>query len=453
MGPSNPENGQLESPIPTLPQTLAAWLEAGADFAVYVICDGKLVYGNAAFQALLGADPQGQQALAGRPRELPGGVPARDAGPSAESAGPLRLPVHTLRLTSRDGASRQVTANEWLMPAQGAALVVGCIDPPREALGPDDAFLRVALHDGLTGLPNRSLLEDRLFLAIARVRRNGRLAALLHADLDGLEAINQRHGREAGDRVLQSASARMQACVRRTDSVARLGGDEFAILLDEPAHVTQVELVAKRLIASVALPIALPDGTSVGVGCSVGIALCPHSGINLHLLMHRAEQALHASKRRGGGQFTLSDEPDEAGLDAPLVEQVEFRAEPVGVPAIDRQHEKLIELANRLHHALEHSPAAAATMSLLDELIGHTRGHFAAEEAMMDRYRDPDAGAHKREHARLIAQTELFRQALASGDSQMVLSALRPWLLQHIERYDRALGGLLRAGRLPQAPP
>ena len=429
--------------MPPLPAILLAWLEEVAELGVYAISHGKLVYANAAFHALLPADEQGVTELANRSRHLPELSVKSGKQSIADRKAALRLPAQPLRLKTRDGVEQRVVAHEWLMRTPGGPLIVGCIIPPSDAPYSNHALLRVALYDALTGLPNRSLLEDRLFQAIARVRRSGKLAALLYADLDGFKPVNDRHGHQAGDLVLQTVSGRMLACVRETDTVARLGGDEFAIVLDEPEHVTQVELVAKKLIASVGEPIALPDGVSVCVTCSIGISLCPSNGMNLRALMNAADQAMYASKTEGSGQYRVSTEPAAAVETGNWMD--EHEADSIGVPEIDRQHAELIAMANSLHHAIENSESYAIQASLLDELISFTQFHFATEEALMDRYHDPNADAHKRQHAQLVAQVLFFRHALSSSDSQMILSALRPWLIRHIKSYDRALGIFLRS--------
>lgn len=429
--------------MPALPQTLLTWLDEGAEQAVYAILRGTVVYANATFRTLFGEDAYGLDEFAGRSRHPPQRTATTGTPSSADAKAPHPLPAQAVRLAMRDGTIQRITAHEWLMRTHEGPLVVGCINPPDDAPDSNHALLRVALYDTLTGLPNRNLLEDRLFQAIARVRRNGKLAALLYTDLDGFKPVNDRHGHQAGDLVLQTVSGRMLACVRETDTVARIGGDEFAIVLENPEHVSQVKVIAEKLIASVGEPISLYDGASVCVTCSIGISLCPTNGMNLRALMNAADQAMYASKSQGSGHFRVSAESATAFESANWME--EHETESIGVTEIDHQHEQLVALANRLHRAIETSESYAVQASLLDELISFTQFHFATEEALMDRYHDPEAGAHKRQHALLIGQTQFFRHALSNSDSQMILSALRPWLIRHIKNYDRALGRFLQA--------
>lgn len=428
--------------MPLAPETLLAWLDESAELGIYALSRGKLEYANAAFRALLAERSLDLSELSERSRHLPENGLATGPTLTVERKPPLRLPAQPVRLTSRDGAVHRLVAQEWLMRTPDGPLIVGCLNPPTVASSSNDALLRIALYDTLTGLPNRSLLEDRLFQAIARVRRNGKLAALLYADLDGFKPVNDHHGHLAGDLVLQTVGGRMLACVRETDTVARIGGDEFAIVVEASEQLLQVELVARKLITSVAEPIELSDGTTVSVTCSVGISLCPTNGMNPRALINAADQAMFLAKNQGRGQFRVSAEP--AGADEPDNWMDEHEADSIGVAEIDQQHERLVAMANRLHQAIERADSYAIQAALLDELISYAQFHFATEEALMDRYDYPRTEAHKRPHEQLITQILFFRHALSNSDSQMILSALRPWLIRHIKSYDRALGIFLQ---------
>jgi len=407
--------------------------------AVYAIADGRLAYGNQSFDAQMRDDETLLAEFITRPRSLPRPVPT--SGGTAADEAPIALPAQTLRDGTRTDTSDRIEAQEWLVTTRNGPIVVGCFRAQPTASA-NHALLRVALHDALTDLPNRSLLEDRLFQAIARSRRNRKLAALLYLDLDQFKPVNDLYGHQAGDIVLQTAAGRMLACVRETDTVARMGGDEFAIVLDEIEQSEQAEVVAAKLIETIAEPITLPDGATVSISCSIGVSLCPTNGFNLRSLMQAADQAMYTCKGMGSGRYCVS------AAAPPEIEagnwMEEDEAESIGVPEIDRQHETLIALANRLHRAIEASEDYVLQSALLDELVSYTQYHFASEEALMDRYQDPNAEAHKRQHAQLVAQVLFFRHALSNSDSQMILSALRPWLIRHIRSYDRALGAFLR---------
>ena len=133
-------------------------------------------------------------------------------------------------------------------------------------------FQHSALHDALTGLPNRTLLTDRLRLAIARMNRNGlHQFAILFLDVDRFKIVNDSLGHAFGDQLLVEVSRRLERCVRKMDTVARLGGDEFAVLLDGVAGPHEAIQTAERILESVSRPCELGDHEVVG-SASIGIA-------------------------------------------------------------------------------------------------------------------------------------------------------------------------------------
>lgn len=156
----------------------------------------------------------------------------------------------------------------------------------------------LAMHDGLTGLPNRIYLWEMLRREQARAARSGGSFALLLADLDRFKQVNDRWGHAAGDALLKEVARRLAGAVRESDAVARLGGDEFAILLAEPTSDAALRSLAARLVAAVEAPIEI-GGQPVQVGISIGAAVCPDDARDLDLLFARADLALYAAKARG----------------------------------------------------------------------------------------------------------------------------------------------------------
>jgi diguanylate cyclase (GGDEF)-like protein len=165
-----------------------------------------------------------------------------------------------------------------------------------------------AMHDLLTGLPNRVLLLDRLSQAAARSTRNQSIAALLFCDLDGLKNVNDRHGHETGDQLLVAVGARFALQLREADTVARLGGDEFAVLLEDLESVAEANEVAERLLASLSEPIVI-NGRAIPVSASIGIAMCTHEQTDTATLLREADLAMYEVKR-GGGAGYLHYQPD-----------------------------------------------------------------------------------------------------------------------------------------------
>jgi diguanylate cyclase (GGDEF)-like protein len=174
-----------------------------------------------------------------------------------------------------------------------------------------DRMAMLALHDGLTGLPNRMLFEDRLEQALAGAKRAGGQVSLLLIDLDDFKAINDTFGHDAGDLLLQEVATRLTSAVRGSDTVARQGGDEFAVLLHGASEAGAIR-VANKIRAVLAQPI--PLGTRRGrIGASIGIAVYPDHAVNTSRLKVCADLAMYAIKGSGGGYSVYG--PGQEGLD------------------------------------------------------------------------------------------------------------------------------------------
>lgn len=156
-------------------------------------------------------------------------------------------------------------------------------------------LMRRALHDPLTGLPNRALLLDRLSKGLARLQRRQESVAVLFVDLDGFKAINDRLGHQAGDAVLVAVAERLRAALRIQDTVARLSGDEFVVLCEGlPVQPTAGE-IAQRLATALAEPVVL--GTEhVLVSASIGITVTQDAGHDLEALLREADTAMYHAK-------------------------------------------------------------------------------------------------------------------------------------------------------------
>ncbi|MEO8386509.1 MAG: GGDEF domain-containing protein [Betaproteobacteria bacterium] len=183
-------------------------------------------------------------------------------------------------------------------------------------------ILALAVHDRLTGLPNRRLFEDRLSQAVSAALRHRRIAALLLLDLDRFKPVNDTFGHRSGDQVLMRAAQRLGSLVRGSDSVSRLGGDEFAIILHEIGSPEEALRFGERAVEAFREPFLLEKGATAEVGLSVGIAVFPpqQEVETLNALFDRADRALYQSKKRGGSSFTL-DRPvttDQPAVSAAL---------------------------------------------------------------------------------------------------------------------------------------
>jgi diguanylate cyclase len=153
----------------------------------------------------------------------------------------------------------------------------------------------LALHDELTGLPNRRLFLDRLALSLERSRRLGTKSALLVVDLDHFKQVNDTLGHHAGDLLLQKVSTLFSGRVRRSDTVARTGGDEFSVVLDEPTNRSNARLVAQSLLQLLESPLQIAEN-QVRVGASVGIAVFPDDASDLESLCIAADLKMYEAK-------------------------------------------------------------------------------------------------------------------------------------------------------------
>ncbi|EQD58268.1 sensory box protein, partial [mine drainage metagenome] len=166
----------------------------------------------------------------------------------------------------------------------------------------------LANYDPLTGLPNRTLLTERLGDAILRARQMGRLVAVLFVDLDRFKHVNDAHGHSVGDRVLQAAGRRLRAVVRDDDTVARLGGDEFTVVLERVAQTRDAEDIAQKLLEVFAEPMDLGEGREAQISLSIGIALYPLHGLAPTDLLKYADIAMYRAKERGRNTYAVYTE-------------------------------------------------------------------------------------------------------------------------------------------------
>jgi len=163
-----------------------------------------------------------------------------------------------------------------------------------------------ALHDSLTGLPNRTMLIDRIDQALTRARRNHRMCGVLYVDLDRFKTVNDTLGHAAGDMLLVEAAARIQAGVRETDTVARLGGDEFVVLCEDLDGVHHGADVVERIISALQVPFRLGDDTAQ-LSASIGIALSTDGTETADALIAKADMAMYRAKENGRNCYELFD--------------------------------------------------------------------------------------------------------------------------------------------------
>jgi diguanylate cyclase (GGDEF)-like protein len=170
-----------------------------------------------------------------------------------------------------------------------------------------EASRQRALHDPLTGLPNRVLMVERLRHACERSRRSGLAAAVLYIDLDGFKAVNDTFGHTAGDQLLIAVALRLKGLLRPPDTLARLHGDEFVLMcedLTDPSHAADI---GRRLQSVLDEPVTVA-GTDIVLRASVGVVVADAETMDVHQILADADRAMYEAKRRGGDQIWLDDQ-------------------------------------------------------------------------------------------------------------------------------------------------
>jgi diguanylate cyclase (GGDEF)-like protein/PAS domain S-box-containing protein len=211
------------------------------------------------------------------------------------------------------GMVRDVEVHAGPVNIHGRELLYSIIHDVTERKRAEEALEHQALHDGLTGLPNRLLLQDRLTQAIRMAERDGRTFALCVIDLDRFKDVNDTLGHFAGDQLLLEVAWRLRNTLRASDTVARLGGDEFAIVLPD-ADMAAATLSAEKMVEALGASLVL-EGHEVAVGASVGIAVYPENGSDSDTLLRRADVAMYVAKQTRGGYVAYQPDQDHTSTE------------------------------------------------------------------------------------------------------------------------------------------
>jgi diguanylate cyclase (GGDEF)-like protein/PAS domain S-box-containing protein len=211
----------------------------------------------------------------------PGGTVFAGSGPPREDGSAMHTEIHAqLCNTFRHGE-----------------IVISVIHDTTERILAEERIRHMALHDTLTGLPNRNLLEERLQQALASADRHGDIVGVVYADLDDFKPVNDALGHATGDEVLRMVGARLKSCMRESDTVARVGGDEFVALFSRLESAEALATVASSIVGCIEAPIQV-NGRQVTVTASVGLALYSE-GEATDELINRADHAMYRAKQDG----------------------------------------------------------------------------------------------------------------------------------------------------------
>jgi diguanylate cyclase (GGDEF)-like protein len=168
----------------------------------------------------------------------------------------------------------------------------------------EEAARYAAFHDVLTGLPNRALFDDRLAHGLAQAKRHGWTLAVMFVDLNKFKSVNDTHGHEAGDVVLQTTARRLTKSTRGDDTVSRHGGDEFLYLLTELHNEHDIAMIAEKIIRAIEVPIDVKVGDvhiTSSIGASIGISTYPKNGATAPVLIKSADEAMYRAKQSQSG--------------------------------------------------------------------------------------------------------------------------------------------------------
>jgi diguanylate cyclase (GGDEF)-like protein/PAS domain S-box-containing protein len=244
----------------------------------------------------------------------------------------------------RDGSCFPIEMETSQMQIGERTLTIGCIRDISERKAYIEALGHQALHDALTGLPNRTLFADRMNQAIASAERAGEPRGVLVMDLNGFKRVNDTLGHDRGDTLLREVSKRLGAALRETDTVARLGGDEFAILLDGASDLEAAATAAWKIQQACEPGFVINDEV-VRVAPSIGIALFPEHGATTADLLRRADLAMYDAKR-SGASHAVFDAAQEKQMAHSLALLADLR-ECVARQELVVHYQPLIDLATR----------------------------------------------------------------------------------------------------------
>ncbi|MHB1585447.1 MAG: putative bifunctional diguanylate cyclase/phosphodiesterase [Acidimicrobiales bacterium] len=339
----------------------SALVDNSADIVIVTGTDGSMRYASPAFERLLGYSrandvppPDGFV----HPEDLPALRRSFEESPAGGRAEQLEL-----RLRTADGEWLWFEA--FLTNMSDDPVVDGYVanlrDITRRKVA-EDRLAFAAVHDGLTGLPNRLLFLDRLDVALTRGARNGKRVGVIFLDLDHFKRVNDGFGHAVGDELLMAVGDRLRTVLRAGDTLARLGGDEFTVICEDLDGRRDALLTADRLVAALRRPFSIA-GESLFVSASLGVEVSERQGSSPAELLRRSDLAMYRAKEGARGSYALFDEASTQAM-------------------VDD-----LRIGNELHRALERRELRLVYQPIVDVADGHLVG----AEALL-RWQHPERG-------------------------------------------------------------
>ena len=293
---------ELETVMETVP--VAVWLAHDAQ--------GRRITGNRCAAELLRMPPTANQSLGAPDQERPshfrvlkdGRELRPDEMPIQRAARGELVRNEELRVVFADGSfvDKLVSATPMRDPSGAVVGAVGAAVDISDRKAAEERIRHMALHDALTGLPNRLLFHDRLAQALALARRRGERVGVMLLDLDQFKEVNDSLGHGAGDALLREVATRLRGIARASDTWARLGGDEFALVQEGLDELDGADQMARRVLAALRAPFQVEEH-ELDIGASLGITLFPDDGETPAQLLRNADVALYRAKATGRGRF------------------------------------------------------------------------------------------------------------------------------------------------------
>ena len=213
-------------------------------------------------------------------------------------------PVYETKIQQKNGKFRHVEVSFGLITYNGKPADMGFFRDITKRINAEQEIIKLAHHDALTGLPNRVLFNEHFILAEAHARRNKQKMGVMLLDLDYFKEINDTLGHNVGDHLLQVVGSRLTSLVRKEDVVARMGGDEFMILLQEIEHSNDVVTTSQKIVEALRYPFIF-GGHDIHITISLGAAIYPEDGEDIHTLLKNADIAMYRVKEKSRNDYQL----------------------------------------------------------------------------------------------------------------------------------------------------